>query len=182
MKKNKLEDILNELKKETDFMEPLEKETDDFKKFTQQTESEKDVIKNYNNTFYDLDYKNVSSKFNVVWAENKETLLFSVLSSIIVIMIGFLSGYDYIIIGGFLAFILFSVLIFFTFFKYVTVVSAKAKIPQDLINKIETLERKVEFLLRKDIKTPQGKVEKIEEEVREIKLVLKSVVDSIKKQ
>ena len=177
-KNNRLDDILNELRKEVvsetsfDNIEDhnyLEKNMSSF------TKPSKDFSSHYNANL---------SKFNVVWAENKETLLFLLLSSIIVIIIGLLSGYDYIIIVGLFSFAIFSVLIFLTFFKYINAASSKVRIPEDFLRRVDTLERRVEFLSKKEMKSANShgsRVEKLEEEVREMKLVVKSLIDSIKK-
>jgi len=176
MKNNKLDKILNDLKKEINFDISFENkefnESNDISlKKTEPEIKDKVFINNFTS----------SSKFNIIWAENKETLLFSLLCSIMTIIIGLLSDYEYIIIGGFFTFILFSVLVFITFFKYVMLASSKARIPDDVLKRIDIIERKLEILSRKDIKSPDSKINEIEDEIREMKMVLKTIVDTIKR-
>jgi hypothetical protein len=176
MKDSELDDLIRELKK--DISDSMDKKSfnEDIGDLPLSKNDRKVVREGYN-----INDTTLPTKFNIVWAENKETLLLSLLSSIIVIIIGLFSGYDYITIGGFFVFVLFSILIFFTFFRYVMVASSKSKIPDELLRKINLLEKKIEFLPKKDFKVSDDRIVRMEEELNEIKLIVKTLVDSIKK-
>ncbi|MEW6013494.1 MAG: hypothetical protein AB1602_08865 [Elusimicrobiota bacterium] len=177
MKDNKLENLLNDLKKES-ITEEL-----DFKETENKTEE---------NFFYDkpspprFDFNiktdNIASpKFNVIWSENKETLLFSLLASIIVIVVGLISSYEYLAVIGSVSFMLFSVLVFITFFRYVLVAYQKSKVPEDIINRINVIEKKIDYISKKETGLGLGRSKDLENEVQEIKSVLKTVLGSLKK-
>lgn len=65
----------------------------------------------------------VNSRFNVVWSENKEALLFCLLSSACVILVGVFAQREYVILAGVISFVLFSIVSFAAFFRYVTAAS-----------------------------------------------------------
>lgn len=172
-------DLLDELKKETE-LKDIDKSFDSPEKNIEVKERENnDLTRRY--SFVPRE-QGSGNKFNVIWSENKETLLFSLLSSIIVIMAGLLSSYDYIVIVGVISFMLFSVLVFITFFRYVLISYQKSKIPDELLNRIITLEKRVEFISKeKDYSGGDiGRVKKIEDEVDEIKTLLRTLLSSIK--
>lgn len=177
MKDNKLENLLNDLKKES--------LSEDFDLRESENKTEENLSYNKPSPAkFDFNIKTDnagSSKFNVAWSENKETLLFSVLASIIVIIIGLISSYEYITVIGSVSFMLFSVLVFITFFRYVLIAYQKSKIPEDIINRISALEKKMEYLSQKETGLSSGRTKDMENEIREIKSVLKTVLSSFKK-
>lgn len=171
MKNNKLENLLNELKSETFSIPDVD---DNF-----HNELHEKTIKNYvgNNTFKPEHYE---PKFNVIWSENKETLLFSLLISVVVIIIGLISNYIYITFAGILSFLLFSVLVFITFFNYVLVSKQRSQLPSSIIDKISTIESKLDFLYKKGGSfSSNEKYSELEEKVEELKNIVRTIVGNI---
>lgn len=174
MKSNKLESLLNELKTETSSIPDMDSN------FSNDV-SEK-TIKNYinNSNFKPEHYE---PKFNIIWSENKETLLFSILISVVVIIIGLISNYMYITFAGILSFLLFSVLVFITFFNYVLVSKQKSQIPSDIVSKINTIESKLDFLYKKSGGggfSLNEKYSELEEKVEELKSIVKTILENIR--
>lgn len=178
MKDKSFENILDELKKETFKDGVILNEADNFEENKQ---NDTPVI-DYNFSIKSKESDHYNAKFNVIWSENKETLLFSLLSSIIVIITGIISSYEYIVFLGAVSFMLFSVLVFISFFRYILVAYHKSKIPEDVYSRISAVEKKVDFLSKKDSVSGSGiKNKDLEEEVAEIKSVLKTLISSLKK-
>ncbi len=65
-----------------------------------------------------------ASRFNAVWSENKESLLFCLLASACVILTGVLSQKEYVTLAGTISFVLFSIVSFAAFFRYVSTSSS----------------------------------------------------------
>lgn len=177
MKTNKLEKMLSELKREDfDFNDSYDMpklDTDSSQRRADDGEKLKDKDHvTYSNT----------PRFNTVWSENKETLLFGMLASIIVIVIGLISSAEYITFAGVISFLLFAVITFITFYKYILVSVSKSQIPKDLIDRIEVLERKVQyFSSKKGGSISDEKISEIEGKVEELKVIVKTLLQSINK-
>lgn len=173
VKNNKIENLLNELKSQSSLIDDMDSN------FSNDTPEKN--IKNYvSNNFKHEHYE---PKFNIIWSENKETLLFSLLISVVVIIIGLISNYIYITFAGILSFLLFSILVFITFFNYVLVSKQKSQIPSDIISKINTIENKLDFLYKKGGTTSFSSNEKyleLEERVEELKNVVKTILENVR--
>ncbi|MEF3280997.1 MAG: hypothetical protein K6357_08555 [Elusimicrobiota bacterium] len=177
MRGNKLEKLINDLKSEMDI-------DDSVKSFVEINEQVSDNELPKYQIISSHTHQPPSSKFNVIWSENKETLLFSLLSAIIVIILGLISGYEYVLFAGIIAFLLFSILVFMAFFKYITVSSSSAKIPDEISNRINMLESKLDFLSKKG-KTGLGsvsgeRISELENSVEELRTIVKTIVGQIK--
>lgn len=180
--KNDFESILENLKKETSYFSEL----DDIKEGNNTLEAKEtkkvDSFLTQRDKYKIENDKNVSSKFNVVWSENKETLLFFLIVSLIVILVGILSSIDYVIFAGIFSFLLASVIIFITFYRYVISASAKTVYPSNILDRIERLETKMNYLM-KELNDFKGETSyDLVSEINEIKAVLKSIVEVNKKR
>jgi len=180
MNNENFENLLENLKKETMFNNIGIEESSSYENNNSVDTKEKNERPVFE--FKPRDELKGANKFNVIWSENKETLLFSILSSIIIVLLGLLSSYEYLVVAGSISFILFSVLIFITFFKYIFVAYQKSKVSEDLINRISVLERKIDFISKKDFSSGQTqRYGEIESEVKELKSVVKTIINSLKK-
>lgn len=83
----------------------------------------------------------INPKFNMVWSENKEALLFGMLASVIVLLIGVFSEKEYVSMVGAVSFMLFSLVSFIAFFRYA--LTASSSPAPDISQKIMELERKI---------------------------------------
>lgn len=118
--------------------------------------------------------RHINSKFNVVWSENKETLLFAMLASIIVLLIGIFSEREYISMVGGVSFMLFSLVSFMAFFRYIMFASYAQRKDDDLIYKISELERKVSTMSNPS-SFDDRKVKELEDKVAELKAIVKTL-------
>lgn len=175
--KNDFEKILENLKRETSYSIDINNTNEKNNNF-----EDKKIQTIYEDKYKFDEEKKISSRFNVVWSENKETLLFFLIISVIVILIGLISSNDYLIFVGVFSFILSSVIIFITFYRYIITVSTKLSLPSNIIERIERLETKVNYIM-KEIKESKGGVPyDVASEINEIKAVLKRLVEVNKKR
>ncbi len=86
------------------------------------------------------------SGLNLVWSENKETMLFGVLASLIISLGGVLSGLEYLVLIGAVFFILFSLVMFLALFGYYLNFRRRGGPDQALAARLEALTHKVEAL------------------------------------
>lgn len=177
--KNDFEKILENLKKETSYSLDI--------KDLKENDSNLDDKSTVNNFNYETKYrfeeeKRISSKFNVIWSENKETLLFFLIISAIVILIGLISSTDYIIFIGVFSFLLSCIIIFITFYRYILTVSTKVSLPSNIIERIERLETKINYLMKETKESKNGVSYDVVSEINEIKAVLKRLVEVNKKK
>ncbi|MCX7641970.1 MAG: hypothetical protein N2Z20_04980 [Elusimicrobiales bacterium] len=176
-----LEKILEELKKETLYDFGLEKNINlkDVEKKIELSDSKN--IENYyskQNIEFKDERKNLST-YNVAWSENKETLIFFMIVSVIVILIGLISSTDYIIFAGIFSFILSSVIIFITFYRYVLTVSVKASMPTGILERIEKIESKINYLMKEhQLISKQGFGSDLRDEINELKAIIKTLITS----
>jgi len=121
--------------------------------------------------------KKFSPKFNIIWSENKETLLFGMLISVIVVILGIMVNTEYIIITGTISFILFSFISFLVFLRYITIISAQNKVPPDLRDRIDKVEDKIEALINnKNIYLSDNRNEELNEKIEELKTIIRTLV------
>ncbi len=169
---DELEKILEKLKEETSSFDDFSKNIIEDSKHQKDNSIKNEQLKRNLAAYSSVDIeKKVSSKFNVVWSENKETLIFFMIISVIVIFAGLISGFEYITFAGVVSFILSSVIMFITFYRYIIAVSSKVSLPDGFVERIYELENKVGYIMKK---TASGGVDnKIAEEISEIKSIIK---------
>jgi ABC-type multidrug transport system fused ATPase/permease subunit len=125
---------------------------------------------NRNNSF--SQFKAINPKFNVVWSENKESLLFSILSSVIVVIIGVITSLEYITLVGLISFLLFSIVTFLAFFRYVLIATQKEQMSSDVALRLEKLEREISNLSQGEL--GGNRIFELEEKIEELRIILKS--------
>ncbi len=117
----------------------------------------------------------INPKFNILWSENKEALLFGMLASIIVLLIGIFSDREYISMVGGVSFMLFSLVSFMAFFRYIVFASYAQRRNDDLIYKISELERKVSTFSNSSVSFDDRKIKELEDKVAELKAIVKTL-------
>jgi len=83
---------------------------------------------------------------NLIWSENKETMLFGVLASLILSMGGILAGLEYLVLVGAVFFMLFSLVMFLALFGYYLNFRRRGPGDSELAARVDALSRKVEML------------------------------------
>ncbi|GAB4029665.1 MAG: hypothetical protein Fur0012_04330 [Elusimicrobiota bacterium] len=122
-----------------------------------------------------LPERGINPKFNMVWSENKEALLFGMLASVIVLLIGIFSEKEYVSMVGAVSFMLFSLVSFIAFFRYALTASSSPAL--DISQKLLELERKVSSI---GSYSPHGgiseeKAREMEGKIEEIRSVIKTL-------
>lgn len=178
---SELERILEKLKEETSYEPTIEERREVFLKQASGPNKAFNIVEK--EMVVDDEKKRLAS-FNVIWSENKETMLFFMILSVIVVVVGVISLKDYIIFAGIFSFILSAIVIFLAFYRYITQATTKSSIPSQLLDRIERMEVKIDYLM-KEMK--KGGIEKgidpqFRDEIEEIKSVLKTLMGGIKKQ
>ncbi|OGR63589.1 MAG: hypothetical protein A2X31_05230 [Elusimicrobia bacterium GWB2_63_22] len=122
------------------------------------------------------------SGVNLVWSENKETMLFGVLASLIISLGGVLSGLEYLVLIGAVFFILFSLVMFLALFGYYLNFRRRAVPDPALAARLEALTRKVEALGARSpgagpslSSSGPEKERELEHKVEELRVLVKSL-------
>lgn len=171
------EKILQELKKEVSDNKTLDLNNSN-KEDTLVKTNDINVAKtlSVNDISYDID-KKAKTRHNMIWDENKETLLFFIIISVIVILIGLVSGHEYITVIGSTAFLLSSTICFLSFYGYIRNISSKGLLTSNLDDRVSKLERKVNYIMQK--KADSFVVQDdIKSEIEEIKAILKTIINN----
>lgn len=173
-KSDELRELLENLKKEIPYSYSYDLKNEDINKFKTEDLIKKNLPTQQN--IFTREKIN-TSKFNVVWSENKETLLFGLLVSVIMTSIGVLSKIDYIVLAGVISFVLFSIVSFLAFFRYILSSSEKNKRISEISEKIDFLERKIE-LMSKNLGVGTSGNEKyyeLEGKIEELRAIVKTL-------
>jgi hypothetical protein len=128
---------------------------------------------------------------NLVWSENKETILFGMLTALIAAFGGILSGLDYLVLIGGVVFMLFSFMMLLTLFGYYLNSRRKSGVPegQGLAEKVEALSRRVESLSSMaasgggmGYSPSQEKERELEHKVDELRVLVKTLSRAVEQQ
>lgn len=122
------------------------------------------------------------SGLNLVWSENKETMLFGVLASLIISLGGVLSGLEYLVLIGAVFFVLFALVMFLALFGYYLSFRRRAVPDQALAARLEALTRKVETLGSRStgpgpalFSAGPEKERELEHKIEELRVLVKSL-------
>jgi hypothetical protein len=119
---------------------------------------------------------------NLIWSENKETMLFGILASLVAVLGGILAGLDYLILAGTVSFMLFAMITALTLLSYYF--NFRRENPEDrsLAERLDHLSRRVEALSVKSLPgqsySPPGAHAKdweLEQKVEELRTLVKSL-------
>ena len=127
---------------------------------------------------------------NVIWSENKETMLFGVLASLIAALGGILSGLDYLVLIGAVVFMLFSFMMFLALFGYYLNFRRRGPSESGLAERVDALSRKVETLSGKAVtgggaayQSPgQERERELEHSVNELRVLVKSLAKAVEQK
>ena len=123
---------------------------------------------------------------NVIWSENKETMLFGILASLLFTLGGILAGLDHVILIGAVAFMLFSFITVLTLLGYYLDFRSKNQ-PEGLLGeKVEHLSRRLEALALKSVPgqsqnmpAPQAGDKELEQKVDELRTLVRSLAKAV---
>ncbi|MEW5950891.1 MAG: hypothetical protein AB1637_03275 [Elusimicrobiota bacterium] len=178
MKKNEdLKSLLEQLKAETSY---FESETEENPQKTQENIlpvkntliSPPQIQKTYQSPILRNQVKEIvpPARFNAVWSENKESLLFGLLASACVILIGIFSEKEYVILAGTVSFMLFSIVSFAAFFRYVIASSYKEPI-KDISQRSEIREK----FYNQSLPMSSEKERELEGKIEELRSIVKAL-------
>ena len=127
---------------------------------------------------------------NVIWSENKETMLFGVLASLIAALGGILAGIDYLVLIGAVVFMLFSFIMFLALFGYYLNFRRRGRSEGGLAERVDALSRKVEMLSGRAASggaasyqsAGQEKERELEHRVEELRVLVKSLAKSVEQK
>ena len=127
---------------------------------------------------------------NVIWSENKETMLFGVLASLIAALGGILAGLDYLVWIGAVVFMLFSFMMFLALFGYYLNFRRKGPSEAGLAERVDALSRKIEMLSGRAVsgggaayQSPgQERERELEHRVEELRVLVKSLAKSVEQR
>jgi hypothetical protein len=136
-----------------------------------------------------LEHSQAPDGANVIWSENKETMLFGVLASLIAILGGILAGLDYVTLIGSVSFMLFSFMTVLALFGYYLNFRKKNSEEGVLGERVEQLSRRLEALAAKGSASyPQAasgarvRDKELEQKVDELRMLVKSLAKIIEPQ
>ncbi|MFA6434246.1 MAG: hypothetical protein WCW52_06075 [Elusimicrobiales bacterium] len=126
---------------------------------------------------------------NLIWSENKETMLFGMLASLIAMLGGSLAGLDYVILIGAVSFMLFSFIMCLTLFGYYLNFKKKNSEGGLLSERVDQLSRRLEALSAKGFTVPShglpsahGKDKELEHKVDELRTLVKALARVVEGQ
>ncbi len=133
---------------------------------------------------------NERSGHNVIWSENKETMLFGVLAALIAALGGVLAGIDYLVLIGSVVFMLFSFMMFLALFGYYLNFRRKGSSEGGLAERVDALSRKVEMLSGRAVsgagasyQSPgQDRERELEHRVEELRVLVKGLAKSVEQK
>ncbi|MDA8243768.1 MAG: hypothetical protein M0025_06565 [Elusimicrobia bacterium] len=127
---------------------------------------------------------------NPVWSENKEAMLFGLLTSLIAVFGGILSGLGYVVLIGAVAFLLFACLMALALYAYYLNFRGPAREDRGLAERLDALSRRVEALSSMavsggssapDAPFPE-KERELERKVEELRVIVKTLARSAERQ
>ncbi|HLD30221.1 MAG TPA: hypothetical protein VJC03_07750 [bacterium] len=125
---------------------------------------------------------------NLIWSENKETMLFGILASLVTIMCGILAGLDYIVLIGAVSFMLFSFMTVLVLFSYYLNFKRKNSEEGLLGEKVDQLSRRLEALTVRGVSSQSHglpgapvKDKELEQKVEELRMLVKSLAKVVER-
>ena len=120
---------------------------------------------------------------NMLWNENKETVAFGLLASVVLSIIGVISSIDYLILVGAIGALLFIILIFLLMFSYSSSFRKSSPVDMNMRRKIEELSEKVDSLSvgnsgysQEQFSLPDSKVQEMDGKIEELRVIIKSLI------
>lgn len=124
---------------------------------------------------------------NPAWSENKESMLFGMLSTLTAALGGVLAGLDYLALIGAVFFALFSLLMLLALFRVCLPYGRGAHEAPGLADRVDALSRKVEMLSSRAAfpgggpasSGGHGKERELEQKVEELRVLVKSLTKAV---
>lgn len=123
---------------------------------------------------------------NPVWSENKETMLFGMLASLIASLGGILAGLDYLVLIGAVVFSLFSLVMFLALLRFSFSPRRRGADTQGLAERVDALSKRVEMLSTRAVSgsAPHqagsaGRDRELEQKVEELRVLVKSLSKAV---
>lgn len=133
---------------------------------------------------HDLPDQHVSTS----WSENKETMLFGMLASLIASLGGILAGLDYLVLIGSIVFSLFAVVMILALLRSFNLFRRSAPEAQGLAERVDALSRRVEMLSSRAVSgggphlqpgAGAGRDRELEQKVEELRVLVKSLAKAV---
>lgn len=135
---------------------------------------------------HDLPDQHVSTS----WSENKETMLFGMLASLIASLGGILAGLDYLVLIGSIVFSLFAVVMILALLRSCMLFRRSAPEAQGLAERVDALSRRVEMLSSRAVSgggphfqpgagAGAGRDRELEQKVEELRVLVKSLAKAV---
>lgn len=127
---------------------------------------------------------------NLAWSENKETVLFGMLTSLIAVFGGIMAGMDYVVLIGAVVFMLFSFVMLLFLFGYYLNFRARSPESRGLAERVDALSRKVETVsgmaaaggARAYQAASPEKERELEHKVEELRVLVKTLARAVDQQ
>lgn len=122
---------------------------------------------------------------NLIWSENKETMLFGMLASLVALLGGILASLDYLTLIGAVSFMFFSLITFLALFGYYLNFRRKSSGAAGLSARLDALSRKVESLVLRGGPAQssaggfRGGDQNLEQKVEELRMLVKSLAKAV---
>ncbi|HCC47246.1 MAG TPA: hypothetical protein DEQ38_03890 [Elusimicrobia bacterium] len=123
---------------------------------------------------------------NPAWSENKETMLFGMLASLIASLGGILAGLDYLVLIGAVVFSLFSLVMFLALLRFSFSPRRRGVDTQGLAERVDALSKRVELLSARAVSgsVPHqagaaGHDRELEQKVEELRVLVKSLSKAV---
>lgn len=133
-----------------------------------------------------LERARVPEGANLIWSENKETMLFGILASLVAILGGILAGLEYLILAGTVSFVLFSFITVLTLFGYYLRFNRKNSDDGRLNSRVDQLSRRLEALAERGFsgqsRGPAGaqvRDSALEQKVEELRTLVRSLAKAV---
>jgi predicted lipid-binding transport protein (Tim44 family) len=124
--------------------------------------------------------------YNTAWSENKETMLFGMLASLITALGGILAGLEYLVVAGAAIFSMFSLVMCLTLLRVMFVSTRRAPENSVLEERVDALSKRVETLSSRAVSgggpaqggSPARDYE-LEQKVEELRVLIKSLAKAV---
>lgn len=119
-----------------------------------------------------------------LWSENKEIVLFSLLASAVLSIVGIISSVDYLTLVGAIGFLLASIVVFLLMFNYAGTVKKDGPSNDGLEMRIEELSQKMESMnvgeySSNSFSPSDERVQEMEGKIEELRTIVKSLMKAV---
>lgn len=121
---------------------------------------------------------------NPLWSENKEFVLFSLLASVVLSIVGIISSVDYLTLVGAIGFLLSAIVIFLMMFNYAEAIKKKSPADVNMQARIDELSQKIESVNTGDYSVASfspsdEKFQEMEGKIEELRTIIKPLMKAM---